>query len=179
MQEEPTLDSRRIYDGKVVALRVDTIRLPNGGTATREVIEHGASVVMVPIDDRGQVLLVRQYRKSAEQSLLEAPAGGLEEGESPEDGVLRELQEEIGHTAGKLEQMTGFWIAPGFCTEYMHTYIATDLRPSSLAPDEDESIEVVPVSLERIPELIRTGEIQDGKSVAALLMALHVFTDRL
>ena len=179
MQEEPTLESRRIYDGKVVALRVDTIRLANGGTATREVVEHGASVVMVPVDDQGQVLLVRQYRKSAEQSLLEAPAGGLEEGESPEDGVLRELQEEIGHIAGKLEQMTGFWIAPGFCTEYMHTYIATDLRPSALAPDEDESIEVVPTPLERIPELIRTGEIQDGKSVAALLMALHVFADKL
>ena len=177
--QEPTLESRRIYDGKVVALRVDTIRLPNGGTATREVVEHGASVVMVPVDDRGQVLLVRQYRKSAEQSLLEAPAGGLEDGESPEDGVLRELQEEIGHTAGKLERMTGFWIAPGFCTEYMHTYIATDLSPSALAPDEDESIEVVPMPLERIPELIRTGEIQDGKSVAALLMALHVFADRL
>ena len=179
MQEEPTLESRRIYDGKVVALRVDTIQLPNGGTATREVIEHGASVVMVPIDEQRRALLVRQYRKAPELSLLEAPAGGLEEGESPEEGVLRELQEEIGHSAGRLVQMTGFWIAPGFCTEYMHTYIASDLSPSALAPDEDENIEVVPVPLEEIPELIRSGEIQDGKSVAALLMALHVYADEL
>ena len=179
MQEEPTLESRRIYDGRVVALRVDTIQLPNGGTATREVVEHGASVVMVPIDEQRRALLVRQYRKAPELSLLEAPAGGLEEGESPEEGVLRELQEEIGHTAGKLARMTGFWIAPGFCTEYMYTYIATELSPSALAPDEDESIEVVPVPLEQIPGLIRSGEIQDGKSVAALLMALHVYADEL
>ena len=179
MQEEPTLESKRIYDGKVLSLRVDSIRLPDGGTASREVVEHGASVVMVPIDDRGQALLVRQYRKAPEQSLLEAPAGGLEDGESPEDGVLRELQEEIGHPAGKLVRMTGFWIAPGFCTEYMHTYIATDLSPSALAPDEDENIEVVPVPLDRIPELIRSGEIQDGKSIAALLMALHLHADEL
>ena len=75
--------------------------------------------------------------------------------------------------------MTGFWIAPGFCTEYMYTYIATELSPSALAPDEDESIEVVPVPLEQIPGLIRSGEIQDGKSVAALLMALHVYADEL
>ncbi len=179
MQKEPTLESKRIYDGKVVALRVDTIQLPNGGTATREVIEHGASVVMVPIDEQRRVLLVRQYRKAPELSLLEAPAGGLEEGESPEDGVLRELQEEIGHVAGKLVGMTGFWIAPGFCTEYMYTYIASDLSPSALAPDEDENIEVVPVPLEEIPGLIRTGEIQDGKSIAALLMALHMYADEL
>ena len=179
MQEEPTLESRRIYDGKVIALRVDTIQLPNGGTATREVIEHGASVVMVPIDEQRRALLVRQYRKAPELSLLEAPAGGLEEGESPEEGVLRELQEEIGHSAGSLVQMTGFWIAPGFCTEYMYTYIASDLSPSALAPDEDENIEVVPVPLERIPELIRSGEIQDGKSISALLMALHVYADEL
>ena len=179
MQQEPTLESRRIYDGKVVALRVDTVRLPNGGTATREVVEHGASVVMVPIDDLHQALLVRQYRKSPEQSLLEAPAGGLEEGESPEDGVLRELQEEIGFTAGRLLSMGGFWIAPGFCTEYMYAYLASDLRPSALDPDEDENIEVVPVPLERIPDMIRSGEIQDGKSVAALLMALHVYGNEL
>ena len=179
MQQEPTIESRRIYEGNILSLRVDAVRLANGGEATREVVEHSPSVVMVPIDDQGRALLVRQYRKAPEQSLLEAPAGGLEEGESPEDGVLRELQEEVGHTAGRLVRMGGFWIVPGFCTEYMHVYLASDLRPSALAPDEDESIEVVPTPLELIPDMIRSGEIQDGKSIAALLMAIHLYGEQL
>ncbi len=179
MQEERTLESRRVYDGRILSVRVDTVRMSNGVTATREIVEHIASVVMVPIDDQGRALLVRQYRKAPELSLLEAPAGGLEEGESPEDGAIRELQEEVNCTAGRLVRMTGFWVAPGFCTEFMHAFIATDLRPSSLAQDVDESVEVEPVPLDRIPELIRSGEIQDGKSVAALLMALHLYADQL
>lgn len=175
MPEEPTVDSRRIYSGKIIGVRVDTVRLPNGRTSQREIVEHGHSVVMVPVDQQRRVLLVRQYRKSPERSLLEAPAGGLEEGESPEEGVLRELQEEIGFTAGRLQRMAGFWMTPGFCTEYMHAYIATDLRQGALAPDEDESIEVVPVPLARIPDMIRSGEIEDAKTIAALLMAIHIY----
>jgi ADP-ribose pyrophosphatase len=177
--EEVTIDSRRIYSGKIIGVRVDTVRLPNGGTSQREIVEHGHSVVMVPVDHQQRVLLVRQYRKSPEKSLLEAPAGGLEEGESPEEGVLRELQEEVGFTAGRLQRMAGFWMTPGFCTEYMHAYIATDLRQGALAPDEDESIEVVPVPLARIPDMIRSGEIEDAKSIAALLMAIHIYGDSL
>ena len=179
MTEELTVDSRRIYSGKIIGVRVDTVRLPNGGTSQREIVEHGDSVVMVPVDHQQRVLLVRQYRKSPEKSLLEAPAGGLEEGEVPEEGVLRELQEEIGFTAGNLVRMAGFWMTPGFCTEYMHAYIATDLRPSALAPDEDESIEVVPTPLARIPDMIRSGEIEDAKTIAALLMAIHLYGESL
>jgi len=173
--EETTLDSRRIYDGKIFGVRVDTVRLSKGGTSQREIVEHGNSVVMVPVDKQGRVLLVRQYRKAPEKSLLEAPAGGLEEGEAPEDGALRELQEEIGFTAGRLQCMAGFWMTPGFCTEYMHAYIATDLSPSVLAPDFDENIEVVPVPLAEIPDLIRSGEIEDAKSIAALRMGLQIY----
>lgn len=175
MPAEPTIDSRRIYSGKIIGVRVDTVRLPNGRTSQREIVEHGHSVVMVPVDHQRRVLLVRQYRKSPEKSLLEAPAGGLEEGESPEEGVLRELQEEVGFTAGRLQRMAGFWMTPGFCTEYMHAYIATDLSQGALAPDEDESIEVVPVPLARIPDMIRSGEIEDAKTIAALLMAIHIY----
>ena len=175
MPEEPTVDSHRIYSGKIIGVRVDTVKLPNGGTSQREIVEHGHSIVMVPIDHLQRVLLVRQYRKSPEKSLLEAPAGGLEEGETPEEGVLRELQEEVGFTAGKLQRMAGFWMTPGFCTEYMHAYIATDLRPGALAPDEDENIEVVPTPLTRIPDMIRSGEIEDVKTIAALLMAIHLY----
>jgi ADP-ribose pyrophosphatase len=156
-------------------VRVDTVNLPNGGTSQREIIEHGDSVVMVPVDDEQCVLLVRQYRKAPEKLLLELPAGGLEDGESPEEGVLRELQEEIGFTAGKLQHMSSFWLTPGFCTEYTHAYIATDLRSSVLAPDGDENIVVVTVPLAQIPDMIRSGEIEDAKSISALLMAIYIY----
>ena len=177
--EETTVDSHLIYDGRIFGVRVDTVRLPNGRTSQREIVEHGNSVVMVPVDNQRRVLLVRQYRKAPEKSLLEAPAGGLEKEEAPEDGVLRELQEEIGFTAGRLQRMAGFWMTPGFCTEYMYAYIATDLSPSVLAPDDDENIEVVPVPLAGIPDLIRSGDIEDAKSIAALLMAVHIYGNSL
>ncbi len=179
MLDEPTIESRRVYDGRIIGVRVDTISLPNGGTSQREIVEHGASVVVVPIDDQGRAILVRQYRKPPEMALLEAPAGGLEEGETPEEGVRRELQEEIGYVPGRLQEMAGFWMAPGFCTEYMHAFIATDLTESTLPPDEDENIEVVPVPLSQTPELIRSGDIQDAKSIAALLMAIHLYANSL
>jgi ADP-ribose pyrophosphatase len=175
LSEEPTIESRRIYSGKIIGVRVDTIRLQGGGISHREIVEHSPSVVVVPVDQEQRVLLVKQYRKAPEKALLEAPAGGLEEGERPEDGVLRELQEEIGFTAGRLQRMAGFWLTPGFCTEYMHAFLATDLLASSLPPDEDESIEVVSVPLAQVPEMIRSGEIEDAKSIAALLMAMHMF----
>ncbi len=179
MLDEPTIESRRVYDGRIIGVRVDTISLPGGGTSQREIVEHGASVVVVPVDDQGRVLLVRQYRKPPEMALLEAPAGGLEEGESPEDGVRRELQEEIGFIPGRIQGMGGFWMAPGFCTEYMYAFIATDLTQSALPPDEDENIEVETVPLSETPELIRSGEIQDAKSISALLMAIHMYADSL
>ena len=175
MSEEFTLGSRRVYDGKIIGVRVDTVELSNGIQSEREIVEHGESVVMVPVDSEGMVLLVRQYRKSPEKYLLETPAGGLEEGESPKEGAIRELQEEIGFIAGNLQRLPGFWIAPGFCTEYMHAYIATDLRAKALPPDEDENIEVVRVHLDSISELIRSGEIEDAKSIAALLMTIHIY----
>lgn len=179
MTEEFTVDTRRVYDGKIIGVRVDTVELSNGIQSEREIVEHGESVVMIPVDSEGMVLLVRQYRKSPEKYLLEAPAGGLEKGESPEEGAIRELQEEIGFTAGNLHRISGFWVAPGFCTEYMHAYIATDLRHKTLSPDEDENIEVVPVHLDSIPDLIRSSAIEDAKSIAALLMAIHVYRDSL
>jgi len=174
IQSEPTVESKDLYRGRIVNLRVDTVRLPNGRLTTREIVEHSQSVCIVPVDSRGNVLLVRQYRKPAEAALLEVPAGGVEAGEVSQEAVLRELQEEVGLTAGTLRHLASFWLAPGWCTEYMHAYLATDLQPASLAADEDENIAVVPVPLARVPELIQSGEIQDAKSIAALLLVLHL-----
>ena len=168
---EPTIESKRIYEGSIINVRVDTVRLPNGNTATREVVEHSQAVCIVPIDDDGNVVLVRQYRKPAEEALLEVPAGGVEEGEVSEEAVLRELQEEIGYTAGKLVHLSSFWVAPGWATEFMHAYLATELTPSRLDPDEDEIIQVVRVPFDEAVAMLKTGEIKDGKTISSLLLA--------
>jgi ADP-ribose pyrophosphatase len=170
---ETTLESRLAYKGRIVNVRVDTVSLPGDASGTREVVEHSNCVCIVPLDPQNNVLLVRQYRKPAEDILLEIPAGRVEEGEVSQEAVLRELQEETGYTADSLEHLSSFWMSPGFCTELMHAYIARELRPSRLPADEDENIEVVRVPLDRIPEMIRSGEINDAKSIASLLMVLY------
>ena len=170
---EPTVDTQILYRGKILNLRVDTVRMPSGRLTTREIAEHSDSVCVVPIDDQGNVLMVRQYRKPAETELLELPAGGIEADEASEEAVLRELQEEIGYTAGKLQLLSSFWVAPGWSTEYMYAYLATDLSPASLAADDDENITVVPVPLEDVIELMEGGDIKDAKSITSLLLAMR------
>ena len=173
--EEKSINSDYVYRGKIIDIRVETISLQNGRTSRREIVDHGDSIIIVPVDNEGDVLLVRQYRKAVENFLLEAPAGGIEKGENPNDAALRELQEEIGCISNNLEYMGGFWIAPGFCNEYMYSYIAKDLRESQLPSDEDENIEIVKIPLTKISGLIKAGDIEDSKSISALLMALNLF----
>ena len=171
---EPTVESETVYEGRIVTLRVDTVRLPSGRLTTREIAEHGASVCVVPIDAEGNALLVRQYRKPAGASLLEVPAGGIDPGETPEEAAIRELQEEIGHTAAELRPLSSFWLAPGWCTEFMYAYAATGLAPSKLEADDDEYISVERAPLGDVPELIQSGEIKDAKSILSLLLALEL-----
>ena len=170
---EPTLSSRQAFQGRLVNLRVDTVSLPGGRTSTREIVEHAPCVCVAPVD-AGDVLLVRQYRKAVEEALLEVPAGGMEEGERPEDAVVRELQEETGHTADTLQHLQSFYMSPGYCTEEMHAFLATDLRPAVLAPDFDEDIQVVRVPVSQVRDLLKSGRIRDAKSIACLLLALEV-----
>ena len=171
---EPTIESKDIYQGRIIKLRVDTVQLPSGRTTTREIVEHEDAVCVVPIDENNNVLMVRQYRKAAQLNLLEVPAGGVEAGETPDETVLRELQEEVSVTSGSLRRLSGFWVSPGWATEFMHAYLATDLTPASLPADDDEYISVERVPLDSIPGLIERGEIQDSKSIASLLLALRV-----
>ncbi len=171
MQPERLISTESIYDGRIVNVRADTVALPNGRRALREVVEHRDAVVIVPIDADGNVVLVRQYRYPVGRSLLEAPAGIVEPGDSPDDTAQRELREETGLGSGDLKPLGGFWNSPGFCTEYMHVYLARDLEPSPLEPDEDERIQTEWHPLSLIHDRIRAGEIQDAKTIAALLMA--------
>lgn len=172
MDEEKVLSSQAVFEGRVVKLRVDTVEMPGGRQSTREIIEHGEVVAVVVLDEQGQVLLVEQYRGAVGKPLLEIPAGGIEPGEEAADAVRRELREEIGYLPQKIERLGGFYAAPGYCTEYMHLYLATDLVPSRLFAEDTDGIRLVRVSLERAVGLVISGEIHDGKSVAGLLLYL-------
>lgn len=170
MQAEIQMASRLVFDGNVIRVRVDTVRLPDGREATREVVGHQPVVVIVPIDAEDNVIMVRQYRYPVGVALLEAPAGGVEGSERLEECAQRELQEEVGYMAGSLRGLGRFWASPGFSTELIHAYVARDLVPSRLEPDRDENIVIERYPLSRVVGLIREGEIQDGKTIAALLM---------
>lgn len=177
MANEQVIRSRRIYDGRIINVRVDTVRLEKGGRAvetTREVVDHAPVVVMAPLDGQGNVLMVRQYRHAVGEELLELPAGGVELGEKPEEAVLRELQEETGYTADEVLPLGRFWMSPGFLREEMHAFLARKLRPSARAADEDEVIQVVRVSLASVPGMIKRGEIRDAKTIAAALMVVEL-----
>ena len=169
---EETLSSREIYSGRVVNLRVDDVRLPGGRRTMREVVEHSDCVAMVAIDAEDNVLLVKQFRKPVEKELLEIPAGCIEPGEDPETTVRRELGEEIGFLPRKVDRLGGFYSTPGYCTEYLYLYLATDLVPDRRYAEDTESIEVVSVPLSQVAELIESGAICDAKSIAGLLTFL-------
>ncbi|MDE2803009.1 MAG: NUDIX hydrolase [Chloroflexota bacterium] len=174
MPGEELVRSEQIYEGRVINVRRDSIRVnkATGPVETvRDVVQTRNAVTLVPVDNDGNVLLVRQFRWAAAVALLEAPAGMMEAGEDPEESARRELREETGHATDSLTYLGGFWMAPGYSTEYMYCYLATGLRPDPLPADEDEDLETVPVPWDDIPRLIREGAIQDAKSVAALQLA--------
>ena len=173
---EQTLSSEFVYDGRVVNLYLDTVRLPNGKTARRELIRHPGAVAIVPVDAEGSVILVRQFRYAAGRVLWEVPAGTLEPDEDPNVCAHRELQEEIGHKAGKLERLGGIFVAPGYTSEFIHLYLATDLSESRLEGDSDEFIQVERLSWREVRRNIRSGELEDGKSISSLFLARDYLT---
>ena len=175
---EETLSSQLIYDGRAVKLRVDSVRLSNGRQTTREIVEHSDCIAVVVIDESDNVLLVKQFRKPVENELLEIPAGGIDPGEDPEEAVNRELREEIGYMPRKVQRLGGFYSAPGYCTEYLYLYLATELVPNQLIAEDTEAINVVRVPIEEIPELIASGRICDAKSIAGLLAYLNRFKEK-
>jgi len=157
----------------VVKLRVDTVQMASGRKTTREIVEHADCVAIVAIDADDNVLLVNQFRKPVEKELLEIPAGGIDPGEDPETAVRRELQEETGYLPGRVERLGGFYSAPGYCSEYLYLYLATDLTPSQLYAEDTESIRLVRVPITQLLSLIASGSICDGKTIAGLLTFLE------
>jgi ADP-ribose pyrophosphatase len=173
LAEEKTISSRSIFKGRAFNVRVDTVINANGDETTREIVEHVECIAVIPVDANGDILLVRQYRKAIEKELLEIPAGGIDPGEDPPTAVKRELQEEIGHIPGKVEKLGGFFSTPGFCTEYLYLYLATDLQPSQLYAEDTAGIQAVRVKPDRIKQMIKSAEICDSKSIAGLLYYLE------
>src|SRR5436189_5219363 len=164
------IDSKQVFDGRVFDVTIDTVREPDR-TYIREVVHHPGSAVVLPAFDDGTIGLVRQYRHPAVKYLLELPAGTLNDRERPEAGAARELEEELGIVAGRLEKLSEFFVSPGFCAEKMWLYLATELTPTTQRLDEDELIEVVRVPIDRALQMIAEGEIEDAKTINGLLAA--------
>ncbi len=165
------IQSQSIYQGRAFAVCRDQVRLPDGKITYLDVVAHVNSIALVPVDGQGRVWLVRQYRHPARKTLWELPAGTLEAGELPEDGAGREIREEIGQAAGRLQKIGEFYLAPGYSTELMHVYLATELRADALPGDEDEFLDAEAFSLAEVFAMARDGKIQDAKSLAALFLA--------
>lgn len=168
---EKILSSENVFNGKVLNIRVDQVELPDGMLSMREVIVHPGAVAVIPITDDGKVIFVRQWRNAAAEALLEIPAGGKSINENPVECAERELMEEIGYRPGNLIPLQSIYLAPGYSSEYLHLFIATDLSPERLPHDEDERLEIVIHSWDEIDELMNKGEFKDAKTIAGLILA--------
>ena len=159
---------KNIFKGKVVTLNLETVTLPNGATVELEVVRHPGAAAIVPLKDERTVVLVRQYRLAAGGFIYEIPAGKLHLGEDPRDCAAREIEEEIGYRAGKIERLETFFTAPGFTDEVMHLFLATGLTKTAQKLDHDEVLDVVEMPLEEAIANIRNGTIRDAKTIVGL-----------
>jgi ADP-ribose diphosphatase len=164
------VSSKEVFHGRIFDVTVDTIR-EGDKTYQREVVHHLGSAVIIPIFDDGTIALVRQYRHPAVRYLLEAPAGTLKRGEVPEEGAARELEEELGFVAGRLEKLSEFFVSPGFCEEKMWVYLATELTETKQQLEDDEILEVARVRFSQALSMITTGEIEDAKTIIGVMLA--------
>jgi ADP-ribose pyrophosphatase len=165
------LRSETLLKGRAFSIRRDTLKAPDGRETKFDIIEHGGSVIIVPIDKDGNLLFVRQYRHAAGMDLLELPAGTLDEGEDPAVCAAREIREETGFAADKIEKIGDFFLAPGYSTEFMHVYLARELRHDPLEADADEFLSVEKLPFAEAIQMAERGEMPDAKSLAALLLA--------
>ena len=172
--KEETIKSEKIFSGRVVNLRVDTVRLPNGNTSTREIIEHSGGVGVIPITKDREVIMVKQYRKPIEKVSLEIPAGKLDYGEDPYECGVRELEEETGYKTHNIQSLGKFYSTPGFTNEILYLYMATDLYEGKVHLDEDEFLNTERIPLDILYNMALKGELEDAKSIIAIIRAYHL-----
>jgi len=165
------IKSETLLEGRAFKIRRDHLETPDGRETKFEIIEHGGSVIIIPIDSDGNIHFVRQYRHAAGVDLLELPAGTRDDDEPFEACAAREIREETGMEAGKLEKIGGFYLAPGYSTEFMGVFLATELKYNPLEADDDEFLAVEKISIKKAFEMAEHGKLPDAKSLAALLLA--------
>lgn len=165
------IKSETLMKGRAFSIRRDHLKTPDGRETKYDIIEHGGSVVIIPIDENGNVLLVRQYRHATGGDLLELPAGTLDDNEDPKVCAAREIREETGMAAGKLLKLGDFYLVPGYSTEFMHVFLATELSDDPLEADADEFLSVESIPIAEAIQMAERGEMPDAKSLAALFLA--------
>lgn len=172
--EEKTVSTEEIFDGRIVRLRVDKVKMPGGNLADREIVEHPGGVGIVAVTDDDEIVLVKQFRKPVEKAIYEVPAGKLERGEDHRLCGIRELSEETGYTADRFEYLGYMYPSPGFCDEVTHLYLATGLTGGEVHPDPDEYLDIECVPISRVREMIMNNEINDAKTVFGVFKALEL-----
>ncbi|WJY28639.1 MULTISPECIES: NUDIX hydrolase [Sporosarcina] len=175
--EEKTITSETIYEGKIIDLRVEEVELPNGKRSSRELIKHPGAVAVIALTDQGKIVLVEQFRKALERTIIEIPAGKIDPGEQPELTAARELEEETGYRAGSLEYLQSFATSPGFADEIIHLYVAQDLErvDNPAEGDEDEFLNVLECTLKQAETMVEDGRIYDAKTAFAVLYVKQRF----
>ena len=168
------LNRESVYQGRAFKVLKVFLELPNQKQRYYDLVDHNDSVTILPIDKNGDVYFVTQYRLGSESQLLELPAGVIEDNEPPHVCAMRELQEEIGMAAEKLELLGDFYLVPGYSNEHMYTYLAMGLFPSALNPDADEFLNISRIPYAQVLEMMRSGKIQDAKTLATLALALPI-----
>ncbi len=169
--EEKTIESKPIFKGRIIEVKLDRVLLPDGQESSREIVLHAGAVAIIAIDSEDKLYLVRQYRKPIEKTLLELPAGTLEAGEDPLHCARRELAEETGMNAASWKKLISYYSAPGFCNEILHIFLAEGLfYGGGIHTDQDEFVETVTMPFQQACEAVARGEIVDGKSIIAIQM---------
>jgi ADP-ribose pyrophosphatase len=164
-----------VYQGRAFNVEKVLLELPNQKQKYYDFIDHNDSVTIFPMDSEGNVYFVSQYRLGAQTHLIELPAGVMEPGEKPEECAKREVQEEIGFAAGNLRPLGDFYLVPGYCNEHMYSFLATEIYPSNLDPDEDEFLNVIKVPYREVIKKMQAGEIQDVKTLAVIAQVISIF----
>jgi len=162
-----TIERKDIFTGKIIDVKLDTILLPDGNKALREIVYHGDGVGVLAVTPENKILLVKQHRKPIEEEILEVPAGLVEKGEDLEKAALRELEEETGYIAEKIQYLFGMYVSPGYCDEEIHLYFAQNLKKSAQNLDDDEFIQFYEFTIEEVDDMIRNHTLKDAKSIAA------------
>lgn len=176
--EEKTMKSDKLYEGKILNLRIDTVELPDKKYSKREIIEHPGGVAIVPITQDNCLILVKQFRKAAEDFLYEIPAGKLEVNEEPRETAIRELREETSYEANKLTYISEFYTSPGFCNEKIHLFLAEDIYEVEPSPEPGEFIERVKISIDDLIKMVNRGEIVDSKTIIGIYYARDYLKDK-